>query len=118
MSFASRRVLHVGQATSLHLPRRIELRGFHESRTERYNESGPVNLGTGVEISIEELIHLIARLTRFDGDIQWDTAKPDGQPRRCLDTAKAELLFGFRARTTLKEGLERTISWYLKNPRQ
>jgi GDP-L-fucose synthase len=82
---------------------------------ERYNESTPVNLGTGMEITITELIHLIATLTEFEGGIQWDTTRPDGQPRRCLDTAKAERLFGFRARTTLKEGLERTIDWYLKN---
>ena len=79
---------------------------------ERYNESQPVNLGSGMEISIRDLAHLIARLTGFEGEIVWDTSKPDGQPRRCLDTTKAEKLFGFRARTPFEEGLRRTIEWY------
>ena len=76
---------------------------------ERYNESEPVNLGSGKEISIQDLVHLIARLTGFEGEIAWDTSKPDGQPRRCLDTTKAEKLFGFRARTPSREGLRRMI---------
>jgi GDP-L-fucose synthase len=83
--------------------------------TERYNESWPVNLGSGVEITINDLTHLIAQLTRFEGRVEWDTRKPDGQPRRNLDTTKAENFFGFRARMPLEEGLRRTIEWYLKN---
>ena len=79
---------------------------------ERYNESEPVNLGSGMEISIKDLMHLIARLTGFEGKIVWDTSKPDGQPRRCLDTNKAERLFDFRATTPFEEGLRRTIQWY------
>lgn len=83
--------------------------------TEQYNESYPVNLGTGMEISIKDLVHLIARLTGFSGGIMWDTSKPDGQPRRCLDVTRAERLFGFRAKTPLEDGLRRTIEWYLKS---
>ena len=82
--------------------------------TERYNESEPVNLGSGIEISIKDLVHLIARLTGFEGKIVWDTSKPDGQPRRCLDTSKAERLFGFKAKTPFEEGLRKTIEWYKK----
>ena len=80
--------------------------------TERYNESDPVNLGSGMEISIKDLMRLIARLTGFEGQIVWDTSKPDGQPRRSLDTSKAERLFGFRAKTPFEEGLCQTIEWY------
>ena len=83
--------------------------------TERYNESEPVNLGSGMEISIKDLVHLIARLTGFEGKIVWDTSKPDGQPRRCLDTSKAERLFGFKAKTPFEEGLRKTIEWYVAN---
>jgi GDP-L-fucose synthase len=79
---------------------------------EQYNDSSPVNLGSGMEISIRDLVTLIARLTGFEGDIVWDTGKPDGQPRRCLDVNKAERLFGFRADTPFEEGLRRTIEWY------
>ena len=79
---------------------------------EHYNGSEPVNLGSGVEISIKDLVHLIVRLTGFSGEIVWDASKPDGQPRRCLDTSKAARLFGFRAKTPFKEGLQRTIKWY------
>jgi len=82
---------------------------------ERYNDSEPVNLGSGMEISIRDLITLVARLTGFEGDIIWDTSKPDGQPRRCLDITKAEQCFGFRARFDFEEGLRRTIEWYEKN---
>lgn len=78
----------------------------------RYDGTEPVNLGTGSEISIRELAELIAELTGFEGEIAWDTTKPNGQPRRRLDVSRAEELFGFRARTTLREGLERTIAWY------
>jgi GDP-L-fucose synthase len=64
------------------------------------------------EISIKDLVTLIARQTGYDGTIRWDTSRPNGQPRRCVDTAKAEKLFGFRARTPFEQGLQRTISWY------
>jgi GDP-L-fucose synthase len=74
--------------------------------------SEPVNLGSGQEISIAELTHLIAELVGFDGEIVWDTSKPDGQPRRWLDTSRAENEFGFRARTQLRDGLRQTIEWY------
>jgi len=80
--------------------------------TKRYNKSDPVNIGTGFEISIQNLVELIAELTGFKGEIKWDTSKPDGQPRRFLDTSKAEKEFGFKAKTAFKEGLERTIKWY------
>lgn len=83
--------------------------------SEHYDESCPVNVGTGTEISIRDLAHLISSLTGFDGRIIWDGSKPNGQPRRCLDTEKAQRLFGFKATTTLAEGLKRTIDWYLKN---
>jgi GDP-L-fucose synthase len=77
-----------------------------------YEGQEPVNLGTGEEISIRELAELIAELTGFDGEIVWDTSKPNGQPRRKLDVSRAEDLFGFRARTPFRDGLERTIAWY------
>ncbi|MDW8307935.1 MAG: GDP-L-fucose synthase [Verrucomicrobiales bacterium] len=79
---------------------------------EHYNKPDPVNLGSGQEISIRDLVSLIARLTRFTGEIRWDTTKPDGQPRRCLDTQRARREFGFVARTPFEEGLRRTIEWY------
>jgi GDP-L-fucose synthase len=79
---------------------------------EKYDGGEPVNLGSGMEISIKDLAGLIARLTGFEGQIAWDASKPDGQPRRCLDTSKAERLFGFRAKTPFEEGLERTVAWY------
>lgn len=81
---------------------------------ERYNKSEPVNLGAGFEISIKELVELIAKLTGFAGDIIWDTTKPDGQPRRCLDTTRAKAEFGFSAKVAFEEGLKRTIEWYGK----
>jgi GDP-L-fucose synthase len=80
--------------------------------TEAYDGPDPVNLGAGFEISILDLTHLIARVMGFSGEIRWDTSKPDGQPRRCLDTAKAERLFGFRAEVAFEDGLRRTIEWY------
>jgi GDP-L-fucose synthase len=83
--------------------------------TEKYNKSAPINIGSGFEISIKELTNLIARLTGFKGRIVWDTTKPDGQPRRQLDTSKAELEFGFRAKTKFDEGLRSTIEWYLSH---
>jgi len=82
---------------------------------EKYNKPHPINIGAGFEISIQELVELIARYTGFKGKITWDTTKPDGQPRRCLDTSKAEEEFGFRAKTSFKEGLRRTVEWYRKN---
>jgi GDP-L-fucose synthase len=80
--------------------------------TERYDGSDPVNLGSGSEISIKDLAFLIAKLTGFKGRIIWDSNYPDGQPRRCLDVQKAEMLFGFRARVPFEEGLRKTIDWY------
>ncbi|HKY26614.1 MAG TPA: GDP-L-fucose synthase [Pyrinomonadaceae bacterium] len=77
-----------------------------------YDESYPVNIGTGDEIKIRDLLQLIARLTRFQGEIRWKTDKPDGQPRRRLDVSRALEKFQFRARMPLEEGLKRTIEWY------
>jgi GDP-L-fucose synthase len=79
---------------------------------ERYDGADPVNLGTGQEISIRELADLIAELTGFEGQIQWDSSMPNGQPRRSLDASRAREFFGFEARTPLRTGLERTIAWY------
>ena len=79
---------------------------------ERYDGSDPVNLGSGNEITIKELVGLISRLTGFDGRIAWDPTKPDGQPRRRLDVSRAERHFGFRAKTSFEDGLRRTIEWY------
>jgi GDP-L-fucose synthase len=79
---------------------------------ERYDGPEPVNLGTGVETSIRETAELVAEIVGFEGRITWDTSMPNGQPRRSLDASRAEELFGFRARTPLREGLERTIAWY------
>ena len=80
--------------------------------TEKYDKPEPVNLGAGFEIKIKDLVELIVELTGFEGEIRWDTTKPDGQPRRCLDTTKAEREFGFRAKTDFREGLRKTIDWY------
>jgi GDP-L-fucose synthase len=79
---------------------------------ERYDGAEPVNLGVGREITIRELVELIARLTRFAGEIRWDPSKPDGQPRRALDTSRAREHFGFVATTGFEDGLRRTIEWY------
>ena len=79
---------------------------------ERYDAPEPVNLGTGVETSIRETAELVADIVGFEGRITWDTSMPNGQPRRSLDASRAEELFGFRARTPLREGLERTVAWY------
>jgi GDP-L-fucose synthase len=79
---------------------------------ERYDGAAPVNPGSGREISIRGLIGMIARLTGFAGEVVWDASQPNGQPRRCLDTSRAEALFGFRARTPFEEGLRKTIEWY------
>ena len=80
---------------------------------ERYNKSDPVNIGAGFEISIKELVELIVELTGFKGRIIWDKTKPDGQPRRMLDTTKAFKEFGFKAETSFEEGLKKTIEWYI-----
>lgn len=82
------------------------------SAAARYCAQEPVNLGSGQEISIAALTELIADLAGFSGEIVWDHSKPDGQPRRWLDTSRAEREFGFRASTSLRDGLERTIEWY------
>jgi GDP-L-fucose synthase len=85
---------------------------------ESYDGLEPVNLGAGFEIQIRDLVELIARLMGFTGEIRFDPSKPDGQPRRSLDTSRAERLFGFRAKTSFEEGLKRTIEWYRQNQRQ
>jgi GDP-L-fucose synthase len=82
--------------------------------TEKYNKSGPVNLGSGFEISVAELTDMITRLTGFRGTLVWDASKPDGQPRRRFDTTRAEREFGFKAKTGFEEGLQKTIDWYKK----
>lgn len=82
---------------------------------ERYDGPEPVNLGTGREVPIRELAETIARLTGFEGELRWDPSRPDGQPRRCVDTTRAEQLFGFKAKTSLEDGLLATIDWYLAN---
>lgn len=83
--------------------------------TECYDKPNPVNLGAGFEISVQELVERIAQLVGFRGRIVWDPSKPDGQPRRCLDTSRAIREFGFRARISFAEGLERTVRWYLEH---
>jgi GDP-L-fucose synthase len=80
--------------------------------TERYDGPEPVNVGVGFEISIKELVELIAEITGFQGHIVWDTSQPNGQPRRSVDTGRAWEWFGFRAKTDFREGLRRTIDWY------
>ncbi len=83
--------------------------------TERYDKGEPVNIGPGFEISIADLVSLIAELTGFKGKIIWDATKPDGQPRRMLDASRAFAEFGFRAKTDFREGLAKTIGWYKEN---
>lgn len=83
--------------------------------SEKYNSSQPVNLGAGFEISIKKLVEAIVKLTKFKGDILWDASKPDGQPRRCLDTTRARQEFGFEAKISFEAGLKRTIAWYEHN---
>lgn len=84
---------------------------------EHYDKSDPVNLGSAFEISIKDLVELIARLTGFGGKIVWDTTKPNGQPRRKLDTSRAEQEFGFRSQVSFEQGLRRTIDWYVSAAR-
>ncbi|MCK5851092.1 MAG: GDP-L-fucose synthase [Kiritimatiellae bacterium] len=83
--------------------------------TEHYDDSEPVNIGACSEISIKNLVELIVKLTGFQGSVRWDDSKPDGQPRRCLDTTRAEKLFQFKAQTSFENGLRRTIEWYRHN---
>jgi GDP-L-fucose synthase len=83
--------------------------------TEKYDKPEPVNLGSGMEISIKDLVQLICKLMNFKGEIRWDISKPDGQPRRRLDTSKAKKEFGFEAKTNFEEGLKKTIQWYEEN---
>ena len=78
----------------------------------RYDLPEPVNVGTGEEIAIAELAQLVAELTGFDGEIQWDASKPNGQPRRKLETSRAAELFDFRARVPLRQGLTQTVAWF------
>ena len=85
---------------------------------ERYQGDQPVNLGTGREIRISELALMIKDLTGYGGELRWDTTKPDGQPRRCLDTSKAKEMFGFVAKTHFAEGLKQTIAWWEEQSRQ
>jgi GDP-L-fucose synthase len=86
--------------------------------TEHYHDAHPVNLGSGCEVTIKELLETIARLTNFKGAIRWNTAEPNGQPRRCLDTAVAKRAFGFQARVALPDGLKQTIDWYVEEQRR
>lgn len=83
--------------------------------SEKYNREEPVNLGTGVEISIKDLVEKIVQLTGYEGRVSWDTSKPNGQPRRCLDISRAKESFGFQAKVDFDEGLRRTIDWFLQN---
>ena len=85
--------------------------------SERYDSSDPVNLGSGHEIAIGDLVRLIAAETGFRGELVFDPTKPNGQPRRRLDTTRAEQRFGFRAKTTFEDGLKRTVAWYLSSRR-
>jgi GDP-L-fucose synthase len=80
--------------------------------SEKYDEPDPVNIGAGFEIKIKDLVSLISKLTDFNGQIVWDANKPDGQPRRMLDTSKAASKFGFKAKTSLEDGIRKTIEWY------
>jgi len=83
--------------------------------TQRYDGAQPINIGAASEIKIRDLTETIARLTGFDGELVWDTSKPDGQPRRCLDTSRATELLDFTASTDLEDGLRQTIAWYREN---
>ncbi len=82
---------------------------------ESYEKSDPVNLGSGEEISIRDLVHMIKEKVGYEGEVEWDTARPDGQPRRKLDVSKAREEFGFQSETPFKEGLHKTIEWYREN---
>jgi GDP-L-fucose synthase len=86
--------------------------------TEKYDKTAPVNLGSGKEITIKELVDVVAKVAGFKGKIVWDSSRPDGQPRRCLDTTRAKVEFGFEAKTDLLSGLQKTIEWYKKLPKK
>ncbi len=86
--------------------------------TEKYNKRAPVNLGSGKEVTISQLVKTIADITGFKGEVVWDTSKPDGQPRRCLDTTRAKIEFDFEAKTNLVDGLQKTIEWYQKTSKE
>jgi GDP-L-fucose synthase len=86
--------------------------------TERYDESEPVNVGSGEEISIRNLVDLVAAEVGFRGGIMWDLTKPNGQPRRCLGTSRAKRAFGFESRTQLQAGIAKTVAWYVENKSQ
>lgn len=86
--------------------------------TEKYNKSDPINIGTGLELSINDLVRIISKYTGFEGEIRWDDSKPDGQPRRCLAVSKAQEEFNFKAKVNFEEGLEKTIDWYVKHHKQ
>ncbi|HCT55303.1 MAG TPA: GDP-fucose synthetase, partial [Balneola sp.] len=101
---ASREFLYAGDCATA-----IEL------ALENYNSSEPVNIGTGEEISIKNLVHFIRDIVGFEGEIIFDPTKPNGQPRRCLDTSRAEREFGFKAKISLEEGLTRTYNWYINS---
>ena len=81
--------------------------------TENYDKPEPLNIGTGEEIAIKDLVSKIKKIVGFGGKIVWDKTKPDGQPRRCLDVSKAEKEIGFKASTSLETGLEQTVKWYI-----
>jgi len=83
--------------------------------TEKYDGAEPVNLGAGWEISIKDLAEAIAQATGFEGEIVWDTTKPNGQPRRMLDVSRAKEYFGWHAKTPFEEGLQRTVAWFRAN---
>jgi len=83
--------------------------------TEKYNSKDPINIGSGKEITIKGLVELISNEVRYTGQIKWDFGKPDGQPRRCLNTDKARTAFGFEAKMPIGEGIKKTVEWYIKN---
>jgi GDP-L-fucose synthase len=83
--------------------------------TERYDKEEPVNIGSGREIKIRDLVYLIKDMVGYEGEVTWDTSRPDGQPKRMLDTSRAKVEFGFEAKTPFEEGLRRTIDWYREN---
>jgi len=85
------------------------------SAVKKYNKPDPVNLGSGFEISIKDLVKLIVKLTGFKGKVIWDKSKPDGQPKRRLDISKARREFGFKAKVNFEKGLKQTIEWYKKD---
>lgn len=103
-----------GKATREFLFIRDAARGIVDA-LERYDSSDPVNLGTGIETPIRDLVELLKETIGYEGAIEWDASKPEGNMRRCMDTARAKKAFGFEAATTLKDGLRETVDWYLRN---